>query len=175
MSEKDEKLNPLVCRPAGEIIMSDGKKLPAKEVISDTVCRELIHEACGAMKQSYSPYSEFKVGAALLAKNRKIYTGCNVENVAFSPSVCAESAAFIKAVSDGVKQFKAIAVIGGKNGIIEDYCPPCGVCRQVMLEFCDPDNFVVILARSEADYWVYPLSDLIPMGFSPKSLGNAKK
>lgn len=171
MSEnKDNIKNPLICRPSGEILMSDGKTLPAKEYISDTVCRELIKEAMEAMKFSYSPYTDFKVGSALLTKARKIYTGCNIENAVLSPSICAERVAFSKAISDGNKTFKAIAIVGGKDGVIEDYCPPCGVCRQFMVEFCQPESFVVILARSEADYWIYPLADLMPLNFSPNNL-----
>lgn len=171
MNDNDNK-NPLICRPIGEIITTDGKALPVKEYISDTACRELINIAMEAMKHSYSPYTNFKVGAALLSQSRRIYTGCNVENVVLSPSMCAEQIAFGKAISDGILTFKAIAVVGGKNGIIEDYCAPCGVCRQVMMEFCKPESFVVILARSEADYWVYPLADLMPLGFSKSNLNH---
>ena len=122
------------------------------------------------LRFSYAPYSNFKVGAALMAKDKKIYTGCNIENAAFGPSNCAERTAFFKAVSEGTKDFLAIAIVGGKEGKITDYCPPCGVCRQVMSEFCDPDEFCVILARSEDDYWIYSLRELFPMGFTPDKI-----
>ncbi len=165
MSEEEKKT--LTIRKKEMLAPTTGKKLPSKEVISDLTCRKLIQEATKAMQNSYAPYSSFQVGACLLAKSKKMYTGCNVENVAFSPSNCAERTAFFKAVSEGEREFTAIAVVGGKKGIIRDYCPPCGVCRQVMLEFCDPNAFFIILAKSEADYWIYPLSDLLPVGFAP--------
>lgn len=159
--------NPLVCRGPGELVPK--RKLLPSDAISDLTCRQLIHEAINSLKYAYTPYSDFKVGAALLAKSKKIYTGCNIENATFTPTICAERTAFSKAVSEGDREFTAIAIVGGKNGIITDYCPPCGVCRQVMMEFCD-SKFMVILAKSEDDYWVYPLMDLLPMGFSPKTL-----
>ena len=114
---------------------------------------------------SYAPYSHFKVGAALLAKNGKVYGGCNIENVAFSPTNCAERTAFFRAISEGVREFDAIAVVGGKDGVLTEYSPPCGVCRQVMQEFCNPSEFKIILAVSEKDYKVYTLSELLPLGF----------
>ncbi|MBE5961702.1 MAG: cytidine deaminase [Lachnospiraceae bacterium] len=138
--------------------------------INDNTCRELIREAINMLNYSYTPYSNFKVGAALLGADNKIYTGCNVENAAYTPTNCAERTAFFKAVSTGVKDFAAIAIVGGRDGKLESYCSPCGVCRQVMMEFCDPDTFYVILAKSEEDYWVYSLSEIMPMGFSPKDL-----
>lgn len=158
--------NELVCRKQGELIQNNGGEKPAKALKEDT-CRQLIREAIHSLKYSYSPYSGFKVGAALLTKDLEIYTGCNIENVSYSPTNCAERTAFFKAVSEGKKDFQAIAIVGGKDGILTDYCPPCGVCRQVMIEFCDPKNFFVILAKSEADYWIYTLEDLIPVGFRP--------
>lgn len=176
MQEQEEKNlqteenSSLAIREKGNLVPTGEKKLPGKEVISDLTCRNLIHKAQEAMKYCYTPYSNFKVGAALLTKNKKIYTGCNIENAAFTPTNCAERTAFFKAVSEGEKEFSAIAIVGGKAGKIEDYCPPCGVCRQVMIEFCNPDTFFVILAKSEADYWIYPLADLLPMSFSPKNL-----
>ena len=109
---------------------------------------ELIKIATDAMNYSYSPYSGFKVGAALLTESGNVFTGCNIENSAFSPTLCAERVAFSKAVSDGEKKFSKIAIVGGKDGKIENLCPPCGVCRQVMREFCDPSEFDVILVRS---------------------------
>ncbi len=143
---------------------------PSADRLSDLVCRELIKKATEMLKYSYAPYSNFKVGAALMAKNRKIYTGCNIENAAFGPSNCAERTAFFKAVSEGDREFDAIAIVGGKDGRVTDYCPPCGVCRQVMAEFCDPDSFFVILAKSEDEYWIYSLRELFPMGFTPEKL-----
>lgn len=131
----------------------------------------LAAEALRAREYAYAPYSGFCVGAALLAENGKIYTGCNVENAAYSPSNCAERTAFFKALSSGERKFKAIAIAGGKQGGPPvDYCPPCGVCRQVMIEFCDPELFDVILVKSEDDYIGSKLSELFPMGFGPGNL-----
>lgn len=108
-----------------------------------------------AMKQlqfSYTPYYGFKVGAALLTKSGKIYTGCNIENAAYTPTNCAERTAFFKAVSEGEREFQAICVVGGKDGVLTDYAAPCGVCRQVMMEFCDPQQFQIILATAADHY-----------------------
>lgn len=133
---------------------------------------DLILSAIDAMKYSYTPYSNFKVGAALLTKNQKVYTGCNIENASYTPSNCGERTAFFKGISDGEKEFEAIAIVGGKNGEIEDYCPPCGVCRQVMMEFCDPKTFQIILAKSPSEYKVYNLEELLPKGFGPSNLSD---
>ena len=114
---------------------------------------------------SYAPDSRFKVSAALLAKNGKVYGGCNIENVAFSPTNCAERTAFFSAIAEGVREFDAIAIVGGKDGVLTEYSPPCGVCRQVMQEFCNPSEFKIILAVSETNYKVYTLSELLPLGF----------
>lgn len=161
--------NQLVCRDQGELIQkTNGGNLA--HILKEGTCRQLIREAINSLKYSYSPYSGFKVGAAVLTSDLKIYTGCNVENAAYSPSNCAERTAFFKAVSEGKKEFQAVAIVGGKDGVITDYCPPCGVCRQVMMEFCNPKSFLVILAKSEEDYWIYTLEDLIPMGFGPGNL-----
>lgn len=132
--------------------------------------RELISAAIRQTEYSYAPYSGFRVGAALLAQNGRVYTGCNIENAAYTPSNCAERTAFFKAVSEGVREFLAICVVGGKDGVLEEYAPPCGVCRQVMLEFCDPETFEVILAVSEEAYETFLLKDLIPQGFGPAHL-----
>ena len=105
---------------------------------------ELIHKAIAAREFAYAPYSNFCVGAALLTKSGKIYTGCNVENAGYSATNCAERTAFFKAVSEGEREFAAIAIVGGPRGPLTEYCSPCGVCRQVMAEFCDPDEFLVI-------------------------------
>lgn len=131
---------------------------------------KLFNEAKNMLNFSYTPYSNFKVGAALLSESGKIFTGCNIENAAYGPSNCAERTAFFKAVSEGVLKFKAIMVIGGPGGIIKDYCPPCGVCRQVMMEFCNPETFSIFLAKSETDIIEYKLKDLLPLGFGNSDL-----
>lgn len=137
--------------------------------ISD-MCKHLIGAAERALQHSYSPYSHFQVGAALLAGSGKIYTGCNLENGAFSPTICAERVAFAKAISAGESSFKMMAVTGGKNGVIEGMCPPCGVCRQVMREFCEID-FKIILVKylpwrgKYNRYEECTLYDLLPWGF----------
>lgn len=128
---------------------------------------ELISLAKKAAENAYAPYSGFRVGAALLCKSGKIYTGCNIENASFSPTNCAERTAFFKAISEGEREFEAIAVVGGKNGDFTDYCSPCGVCRQVMSEFCDRD-FRVILGRNGDDFRVITLRNLLPDSFSLK-------
>ena len=125
----------------------------------------LIRSAIDMLAFSYAPYSHFKVGAELLAKNGKVYGGCNIENVAFSPTNCAERTAFFRAIAEGVREFDAIAIVGGKDGVLTEYSPPCGVCRQVMQEFCNPSEFKIILAVSETNYKVYTLSELLPLGF----------
>lgn len=131
---------------------------------------DLIGLAIRQMDFSYAPYSHFRVGAALLAKGGKVYTGCNIENAAFSPTNCAERTAFFKAVSEGVKEFDAICVVGGKDGILTEYASPCGVCRQVMMEFCDPDTFQVIVAKSKEEYKIFTLKEMLPMGFGQANL-----
>lgn len=132
----------------------------------------LIQEALTAMQYSYSPYSHFQVGAALLTGSGKIYRGCNIENAAYSPTNCAERTAFFKAVSEGERKFKAICIVGGKDGKPEEYAPPCGVCRQVMMEFCDPETFQIILATDEMHYSIFTLKELLPLGFGPGNLQN---
>lgn len=135
--------------------------------------RELIQQAFIAQKFSYAPYSHFNVGAALLTNEGKIYNGCNIENAAHTPSCCAERTAFFKAVSDGEKDFKAIAIVAAPEGTsLEkyDYCAPCGVCRQVMAEFCDLNAFKIILAKSQDDYQVYSLDEMLPLSFTGKEL-----
>ena len=118
----------------------------------------LIKEAMEAKKMAYAPYSHFRVGAALLTKSGKVYRGCNIENAAFTPTNCAERTAFFKALSEGEKEFQAIAI----NGDADDYLFPCGVCRQVMVEFCDLKTFEVIVAINEKDYKVFTLEQLMP-------------
>lgn len=131
---------------------------------------DLVEAALDSLQYSYTPYSNFKVGAALLSKDQKIYQGCNIENASFTPTNCAERTAFFKAVSEGVKEFEAIAIVGGKQGVCDDLCPPCGVCRQVMMEFCDPKTFKIILADKNKNYKVYTLEEMIPLGFGPSNI-----
>ena len=132
--------------------------------------QELIDTAIAQLSYSYTPYSHFKVGAALLGKNGQIYTGCNIENAAYTPTNCAERTAFFKAVSEGVRAFEAICIVGGPEGKLTDYAPPCGVCRQVMMEFCSPKEFQIILAKGKEDYKIYRLEELLPQGFGPENL-----
>lgn len=130
----------------------------------------LIKNAFEAQKMSYAPYSNFNVGAALLGKNGKIYQGCNIENASYTPTNCAERTAFFKAVSEGQKEFEAIAIVGGKVG---EFCSPCGVCRQVMMEFCKPKEFKIYLGKdinNLDDYIEYTLEEILPLGFGPANL-----
>lgn len=126
---------------------------------------QLIATATEAMKMSYSPYSGFSVGAALLCADGTVYTGCNIENASFTPTVCAERTAIFKAVSEGKRDFTAIAIVGGKGCEITDFCPPCGVCRQVMSEFCDLETFEVYLFDGRESK-TYTLAELLPASFS---------
>jgi len=161
--------NQLACRKQEELVPAlSGRELVG--ILKEDTCKQLIREAIDSLNYSYTPYSEFKVGAALLTKDYQIVKGCNIENASYTPTNCAERTAFFKAISEGKKDFLAIAIVGGKNGVLSDYCPPCGVCRQVMMEFCNPKSFLVILAKSENDYWIYTLEELLPMGFSPLNL-----
>ena len=131
---------------------------------------KLIETAIAQLDYSYTPYSNFKVGAALLTKNGDIYTGCNIENAAYTPTNCAERTAFFKAVSEGVRDFQAICIVGGKDGVLTEYAAPCGVCRQVMMEFCDYETFPIILGTSPKDYKIMTLKEILPLGFGPKNL-----
>ncbi|CVI68376.1 Cytidine deaminase [Clostridiales bacterium CHKCI001] len=127
----------------------------------------LLKIALEARKFAYAPYSHFTVGAALLAKNGTVYSGCNIENAAYGPSNCAERTAFFKAISEGNKDFCAIAVVGGLEGKeAMQYCPPCGVCRQVMAEFCSPEDFLIILGAKNQVIKEYKLKELLPVSFS---------
>ena len=126
--------------------------------------QELMNAAKQAMENAYVPYSHFQVGAALLCADGSVYTGCNVENASYTPTVCAERVAFFKAISDGKREFSAIAICGGKGGVIEGLFPPCGVCRQVMAEFCKPD-FAVYMITPEG-YETRTLAQLLPDSFS---------
>ena len=130
----------------------------------------LVEKAKEAMKRAYAPYSGFCVGAALLCRDGSIYTGCNIENASFSPTVCAERTAFFKAVEDGKREFSAIAVCGGKDGELSGkFCYPCGVCRQVMNEFCDRDFKIYVM--SENDVKEYTLAEILPFGFGAEDVG----
>jgi cytidine deaminase len=136
-------------------------------------CTSLIRQAFDARERAYVPYSGFMVGAALLTAGGKVYTGCNIENAAYSPSNCAERTAFFKAVYEGERHFKAIAVVGGPRGTDVGgfaYVYPCGVCRQVMAEFCGK-GFEIIVAKSPEEYKLYTLKDLLPEAFGPEDLG----
>lgn len=127
--------------------------------------KQLVKAAYEAQKMAYAPYSHWVVGAALLTAEGKIYKGCNIESATFSPTVCAERTAFFKAVSEGERHFSAIAIVGNAEGTAmgkADVCPPCGVCRQVMTEFCGGD-FEIVLAKSYDDYAVYTLAELMPL------------
>lgn len=134
---------------------------------------DLVGEAIAAREGAYAPYSRFAVGAALLDSTGKVWHGCNIENAAYTPGNCAERTAFFKAVSEGVFSFEAIAVVGGPVGEpIGDWCAPCGVCRQVMREFCDPRRFRVVLANSPTVTRGFLLEDLLPMSFGPEDLSS---
>ncbi len=128
--------------------------------------QDLIQIAYEAKKYSYAPYSGFHVGAALLCTDGTIFSGCNIENAAYTPSNCAERTAIFKAVSEGYSSFAAIAIAGDK----EEYLAPCGVCRQVLMEFCDADTFEVILAKNNTNYQLLQLRDLYPYAFSQSDL-----
>ena len=131
----------------------------------------LVEMAIEARKLSYAPYSKFKVGAALLGTNGIVYKGCNVENASYSATNCAERTAVFSAVSEGQREFEAIAIVGGHTDASQlEFCAPCGVCRQVLREFCDPKTFEVILAKSVNDYKVFTLEELLPMSFGPENL-----
>lgn len=128
--------------------------------------KDLIALAKEAARNAYVPYSHYTVGAALLAKDGKVYTGCNIENAAYGPTNCAERTAFFKAVSEGERDFEAIAVVGGKELDFKDYFTPCGVCRQVMMEFCEKD-FRVLIGKNGEEYLDLTLGEILPYGFSP--------
>lgn len=132
--------------------------------------QKMIDLAIEQLQYSYTPYSHFKVGAALLTKDGKLYTGCNIENAAYTPTNCAERTAFFKAVSEGEREFRAICIVGGKDGVLTEYAAPCGVCRQVMMEFCNPETFQIILATGKEQYEIFTLKELLPLGFGPANL-----
>lgn len=139
-------------------------------MIERQLAEEMIERAIAQLGYAYVPYSGFRVGAVLLTEEGKMYTGCNIENAAYTPTNCAERTAFFKAVSEGERRFRAICIVGGKDGVLTEYTPPCGVCRQVMMEFCNPDTFQIILATDTKHYEIYTLKEMLPMGFGPGNL-----
>lgn len=143
-------------------------------MLSKEQIEKMITLALEQLPKSYAPYSGFRVGAVLVTKDGRYYTGCNIENAAYTPTNCAERTAFFKAVSEGEREFSGICIVGGADGVSTDYTAPCGVCRQVMMEFCEPDQFQIILAIDREDYRIFALRELLPMGFGPKNLGRER-
>lgn len=139
-----------------------------------TSLKEDIKLALKNLEYAYAPYSNHRVSSVLVTKSGKRFTGINLENAAFSPTICAERTAFSKAVSEGEKEFERIIIVGGLNGNVENYCAPCGVCRQVMMEFCDPETFEIVLAINEDKFKVLKLKEVLPMGFGPLNLKEGK-
>ena len=132
---------------------------------------ELMLRAMEARHMAYAPYTGFAVGAALLCRDGQVYTGCNIENAALTATNCAERTAMLKAVSEGNTDFRAIAIVGGPKGKEpKDFCAPCGVCRQVMAEFCDPETFRIVLMNGDGEIRDYLLKELLPLGFTGKAL-----
>ena len=134
---------------------------------------DLVKIAFEAMEKAYSPYSHCKVGAALLTRDGKVYTGCNVENASYGATNCAERTAFFKAISEGEREFSKIAIVGGREGVVTNMFMPCGVCRQVMDEFCDRD-FEVLVAKDQKNFEIFTLSQLLPLSFDEKNLSNGE-
>ena len=150
--------------------MENNVNISMKKELTEKQIRELIDRAMAMLQRSYIPYSHFAVGAALLAKDGRIFTGCNIENAAYSPSVCAERTAFFKAISEGATEFDAIAIVGGKDRHADSFCPPCGVCRQVMMEWCRTEEFQIITAVESGAYQIHTLAEYLPDGFGPGNL-----
>ena len=140
------------------------------EKLSDDLIARLVSSALAARSKAYAPYSRFAVGAAVLAASGEIYCGANVENASYPAGICAERNAIAHAVASGERRLAAIAICGGRDGAVDGYCAPCGICRQTMREFCDPEEFRVVVARSTSDYKVYPLDQLLPESFGPEAL-----
>ncbi len=130
--------------------------------------KELCFTAIEAMNQAYAPYSSFRVGAALLTQDGKIYTGCNIENASFGATICAERVALHNAVSNGEQEFVMLAIAGGIDGKVEKEIPPCGICRQAFAEFCKPTMPVVLVTNMQGEYTTYTLGELLPKSFSFK-------
>ena len=131
--------------------------------------KELCKAAIDAMKNAYVPYSGYRVGAALMTEDGKLFTGCNIENAAYTPTVCAERTAVFKAVSEGEREFLKLAVVGGKGGKTGGIAQPCGVCRQVLREFCQ-DDFEIIFVKDEDNFEKHTLSQILPFSFRPENL-----
>lgn len=156
--------------------LSTQQAQPKEELQIDE--RTLVRAAMEARQKAYTPYSNFRVGAALLTAEGRLYQGCNVENASYGATNCAERTAFFKAVSEGERQFQAIAIAGGPNRAKKlKPCAPCGICRQVMMEFCDPETFRIILVTEEVspdkngpEWKSYTLKELLPLGFGPGNL-----
>ena len=142
-----------------------------KYELTETLIQKLIETAAEQLRFSYTPYSHFKVGAALLAADGTIYAGCNIENAAYTPTNCAERTAFFKAVSEGERDFTAIAI----SGDADDYLYPCGVCRQVMSEFCKADTFQIILVKEDGTYKIFTLEELLPGAFTETELKKGQR
>ena len=150
--------------------MEKKQTVVTSDALTKDQIRELAAKSLAGIKNSYAPYSHFHVSAVLLCGNGAVYTGNNIENAAYTPSVCAERCVFFKAVSEGERDFTAIALCGGLNGVVKDYCAPCGVCRQVMAEFCDPETFRIVLMNGDGEIRDYLLKELLPLGFTGKAL-----
>ncbi len=140
-----------------------------RSALSREQAKQLLALAKEQLPMAYAPYSQFWVGAALLAASGSIYMGCNIENAAYTPGNCAERTAFFQAVSRGEREFVAICVVGGHLGHIQGLTPPCGVCRQVMMEFCSPD-FLILLSGDGQQWSEHRLGDMLPLGFGPGTL-----
>lgn len=138
--------------------------------LSEEQVAALFEVATTFRRRAYTPYSYFQVGAALLTKGGKIYGGCNIENAAYSPTNCAERTAFFHAVSEGEREFTAILIVGGKEGGPPVFCTPCGVCRQVMAEFCAPDEFLILSGDAPETCRQFTLREILPFGFSQENL-----
>ena len=138
--------------------------------MDNSIIKNLINHAIKARNNAYVPYSSFKVGAAILTKCGTTFSGCNIENAAFTPGNCAERTAIFSAIAAGYRDFSIIAIVGGKNELISD-CFPCGVCRQVLTEFCPP-SFEIIIATSPTDYKIFTLKELLPHSFDNSSLNH---
>lgn len=139
-------------------------------MLDPKVLKEDIRLAIDNLKFSKAYYSNFNVSAILRSKDGQVFTGVNIESASFTPSICAERTAFFKAISEGTTEFSSIVVVGGKNGKITDYTPPCGVCRQVMMDNCDPDTFLITIALDENNYQTYTLKEILPLGFGHSNL-----
>ena len=141
--------------------------------MDDTICREWIRAALRARRKAYAPYSRYLVGAALLCEDGTVFTGCNIENASYGATICAERTALFSAVAAGQRHFAALAIVSGPEGADETDLPwpsPCGICRQALREFVNPADFEVILARSEREYRVLTLEQLLPESFGPDYL-----